>query len=463
MKDVIHISGSKNAIAGVGEVLYFIGVGGIGMSAIARYFHSKGLQVSGYDKTPTLLTRKLEEEGIAIHYQEDIDAIPKHAEMVVYTPAIPIDHAELVYYKAHGYKVVKRSDILKLITENSFNICVAGTHGKTTVSTMIAHILRHTGFGCNAFLGGISANYNTNFWSSEKNVCVVEADEYDRSFLKLYPDVAIITSMDADHLDIYGTAEEVENAFVSFSKNVKEQGCLITKYGLKRENEFNAETQWTYSLENETTDVYTKNIQVSNGSYIFDVVGKGWMINNIMLHMGGLHNIENMVAAIAVAKYVKIDDDKIREAVENFKGVKRRFEYALKNKKHVVIDDYAHHPEELKALINGVRSLFKQNLVMVFQPHLYSRTKDQADGFAEVLNMCDEVIVLPIYPAREQPMEGVSSDMIIERMADGKGKVMSKEAMVEWMKINSPELIIMAGAGDIDVEVNKVVKVLEAI
>lgn len=463
MKEGLKISGSKNAITNVGEVLYFIGIGGIGMSAIARYFHSKGVQVSGYDKTPTTLTTLLEEEGISIHYKEDTDAIPKDANLVVYTPAIPADHAELIYYKEHGYNVVKRSDVLKLITESSFNICVAGTHGKTTVSTMIAHILRDTGFGCNAFLGGISANYGTNFWSSENNVCVVEADEYDRSFLKLYPDVAVITSMDPDHLDIYGTAEEVENAFVSFSNNVKDQGCLITKYGLKKEHQFDADTQVTYSLKNELSDVYAMNTKVVNGSYVFDVLSIGWSVNNIKMHMGGLHNIENMVAAIAVAKYMKIDNDKIREAIENFKGVRRRFEYALKNEKHVVIDDYAHHPEELKALIGGVRSLFKQKLIMVFQPHLFSRTKDQADGFAEVLDMCDEVILLPIYPARELPMEGVTSNMIIDRMKNGNARVMSKEDMQDWVKDNRPELLVMAGAGDIDVVVNSVVKTLETV
>lgn len=463
MNEEVSISGLKNSKESIGEVFYFIGIGGIGMSAIARYFFAKGCRVSGYDKTPTTLTKQLETEGINIHYNEDIEAIPKDVDWVVYTPAVPPYHAELVYYKEHGYNVVKRSDVLKLITENSFNICVAGTHGKTTVSTMIAHILRHSGYGCNAFLGGISANYDTNFWSSENNVCVVEADEYDRSFLKLFPDVAVITSMDADHLDIYGTAEEVEKAFVSFSKNVKEKGCLITRFGLKGDNDFSADTQWRYSLNNTLADVYAKNILVSNGSYVFDVEGKEWSVKNIMLHMGGLHNIENMVAAIAVAKYLNIEEDKIRKAVEEFKGVKRRFAYALKNDRHVVIDDYAHHPEELKALINGVKSLFTQKLVMVFQPHLFSRTKDQADGFAEVLSMCDEVIILPIYPARELPMEGVSSEMIIERMAKGVGKVMKKEEMCEWVKNNKPALVVMAGAGDIDVQVGKVVKILETV
>lgn len=456
----VNMNGSHiNSLLGVDQafnVLYFIGIGGIGMSAIARYFHSKGVKVSGYDKTPTDLTKQLEAEGINIHYNEDVAVIPKQVDLVVYTPAIPSSHAELVYFKKHDYKVVKRSDVLKLITESTFNVCVAGTHGKTTVSTMIAHILRHSGFGCNAFLGGIAANYNNNFWSSDNNVCVVEADEYDRSFLKLFPDVAVITSMDPDHLDIYGTGEEVENAFVDFSKNVKSNGCLVTRYGLSRDAELKAAVHIRYSLDNKAADVYASNLKVDNGSYVFDIIAKHWTLTNVTMHMGGLHNIENVIAAVSVAKYLKIEDQKIRAAIEAFKGVRRRFEYALKNEKHVLIDDYAHHPEELKALIIGVRSLFKQKLTIVFQPHLFSRTNDQADGFAEVLDMCDEVILLPIYPARELPMEGVNSEMIIERMQLKNAKVLSKDELLIWVENNRPELIVMAGAGDIDVMVNKV-------
>jgi UDP-N-acetylmuramate--alanine ligase len=441
--------------------IYFIGIGGIGMSAIARYFNTQGVKVSGYDRTTTELTQQLEAEGIDIHYEENIDLIPKDVELIVYTPAIPADHAELRYYHNNGYNVVKRSDVLKIVTENSFNICVAGTHGKTTVSTMIAHILRHSGYGCNAFLGGISANYQTNFWSNEKNVCVIEADEYDRSFLKLSPDVAVITAMDPDHLDIYGTADEFEKAFVEFSGKIKKGGSLITKYGLKRENEFSAGKHLAYSFNDTKADVYAGEITVENGSYVFDIIGKEWKIEPLTLHMGGLHNIENTVAAVAVAKQLGIDDEKIKDAVATFKGVKRRFEYVLRNDKHVLIDDYAHHPEELRALIKGVRSLFKQKLVIIFQPHLYSRTKDQADGFAEVLDTADEVILLPIYPARELPMEGVSSEMILERMKLKNKRVLSKESMLEWVKQTRPELLVMAGAGDIDVLLQEVKVILE--
>ena len=440
--------------------LYFIGIGGIGMSAIARYFKSKGANVSGYDKTATSLTKHLEAEGINIHYEENVALIPKEVDIVVYTPAIPEDHVELQFYLKHDYKVVKRSDVLKLITESSFNICVAGTHGKTTVSTMIAHILRHSGFGCNAFLGGISANYETNFWSNEKNVCVIEADEYDRSFLKLSPDVAVITAMDPDHLDIYKTAEEFEKAFIQFSQKVKKGGCLITKYGLSNSREFIAKTHTTYSLYDEKADVFAEEIRVEKSSYVFDVISKDWTLTGVKLPMGGLHNIENMVAAIAVAKYLNINDEKIKEAVADFRGVKRRFEYVLKNENHVLIDDYAHHPEELRALINGVRSLFTQKLAMIFQPHLFSRTKDQADGFAEVLDMADEVVLLPVYAARELPMEGVSSEMILEKMSLKDKKVLSKKDMKLWVRETRPQLLVMAGAGDIDVLLQPVKEIL---
>ncbi len=433
------------------EAVYFIGIGGIGMSALARYFISKGYTVSGYDKTMTPLTKELEKIGISIHYEERVDLIPKEVEAVVYTPAIPKDHKELLYYQQHNYKVVKRSDVLQWITESSFNVCIGGTHGKTTVTSMIAHILRDTGFGCNAFLGGIAANYNTNFWSSEKNVVVVEADEYDRSFLKLIPDVAVITAMDADHLDIYGTAEEVENAFIQFSQKIKAGGCLISKYGLKRNDELKADHHFTYSYNDVRADVYPVNMQVQQGSYLFDVIANDWSLKNVLLHMGGLHNIENAIAAITVAKYLKIDDEKIKSAVANFKGVRRRFEYVLKNDDHVLIDDYAHHPEELRALITGVKSLFaNEKMTVVFQPHLFSRTKDLAEDFATSLDLADEVILLPIYPARELPMEGVTSELISGKMKLKNKKVLSKDELKVWVKTHQPKLLVMAGAGDID-------------
>lgn len=442
----------------IGEV-YFIGIGGIGMSAVARFFQSKGVKVSGYDKTPTVLTRELEASGIAVHYEENVELVPKEADLVIYTPAIPTDHKELVYYQQHDYKVVKRSDVLQIITNSSFNICIAGTHGKTTITTMVAHLLRHSGFGCNAFLGGIAVNYGTNFWSNERNVCVVEADEYDRSFLKLDPDVAIITSMDADHLDIYGTAESMEQAFIDFSKKIKPGGLLVRKFGLERGKELKADTHLTYSLQNESADVYAANIRMTNGSYAFDVMMKDRMIDNVTLHMGGMHNVENAVAAIQVASSLGIENEKIKAAVEAFKGVKRRFEYILKNDRIVFIDDYAHHPEELRALINGAKTLFKgKKCTVIFQPHLFSRTKDHADGFAEVLDMADEIVLLPIYPARELPVEGVNSEMVLEKMERTNKQVIAKGKVKEWIEnvyaknLNKEfgEVLITAGAGDID-------------
>jgi len=451
----------------VSEV-YFIGIGGIGMSAIARFFHAGGVKVSGYDKTPTVLTKELEANGIDVHYDENVDLIPKKVDLVVYTPAIPEEQKELVYYRTNGYKVVKRSDVLQIISESSFNICIAGTHGKTTISTMVAHLLRDSGFGCNAFLGGIAVNYGTNFWSSERNVCVIEADEYDRSFLKLSPDVAIITAMDADHLDIYGTAEAMEQAFIDFSKRVKAGGVVIGKFGLERTKELKAQNYLSYSLQNESADIYAANIRMMNGSYEFDVMLKDKRLKNVKLNMGGMHNVENAVAAIAVASSLGIENEKIKAAVENFRGVKRRFEYILppsvrsgegKWVRPVFVDDYAHHPEELRALINGAKTLFRQKkCTVIFQPHLYSRTKDLADGFAEVLDLADEVILLPIYPARELPIEGVSSEMILDKMERENKRVMTKEELLNWVKndyaktVNKEfgEILITAGAGDID-------------
>lgn len=441
--------------------VYFLGIGGIGMSALARYFNERGVAVSGYDKTETVLTKKLAVEGIAIHYEDNIEFIDKAAELVVYTPAVPKDHKELNYFLQNNYNLVKRSEVLGAITNSSYNICIAGTHGKTTTSTMVAHILRHSGYGCNAFLGGIAVNYNSNFWSNKKNVSVVEADEYDRSFLKLNPDVAIISSMDPDHLDIYGTAENMEQAFIDFSARIKPGGLLLSKYGLKRTDDLKAHEHLTFHLQNENASVYAANIKINRGSYQFDVLMQYWELKDVLLNMGGLHNIENMIAAISVAHYLEVDNDKIREAVAAFKGVKRRFEYIIKNDEQVMVDDYAHHPEELRALLSGAKDLFPEvKCTVIFQPHLYSRTNDFSDGFAETLDMADEVILLPIYPARELPMEGVNSEMIVSRMKNKNKMVLSKTEVLEWIKNNKTELLITAGAGDIDTLIEPIKKIL---
>ncbi len=452
---------------GIGKLneVYFIGIGGIGMSAIARFFSEAGVRVSGYDKTETALTKDLEKSGIAIHYEEDLGKIPKKVDLVVYTPAVPEEHKELVFYRENGYKLVKRSDVLQMITESSFNICIAGTHGKTTITTMIAHLLRDSGFGCNAFLGGIAVNYGSNFWSSEKNVCVVEADEYDRSFLKLSPDIAVITAMDPDHLDIYGSAVAMEDAFISFAKKTREGGLVIGKFGLERAKELKSQSYMDYSLQNESADIYAKNIKMNKGSYEFDVVIKEEVLEKVKLNMGGMHNVENAIAAIAVASSLEIDGVKIKKALENFQGVKRRFEYIIKNDRLVFVDDYAHHPEELKALITGARSLFRERkCTVIFQPHLYSRTRDLADGFAASLDMADEVILLPIYPARELPIAGVNSEMVLDKMKNERKKVMDKTGVLNWiekdfkknMNREFGELLITAGAGDIDMLVEPI-------
>jgi len=447
------------------KVIYFIGIGGIGMSALARYFHSKGAKVSGYDKTPSSLTKELEQEGMKIHYEENVDLIPKDAEIIVYTPAVPKEHKELVYYQQNGYKVVKRSDVLQIATESSFNICIAGTHGKTTITTMVAHLLRHTGYGCNAFLGGISVNYGTNFWSSERNVSVVEADEYDRSFLKLSPDIAIITAMDPDHLDIYGTAEVMEQAFIDFSARIKEGGLLISKFGLTRAKDLKGTRHLTYSVQNTNADAHAENIKMMNGSYEFDVVIKDRKIENVRLNIGGMHNAENAVAAITVASSLNIDEEKIKAAVADFRGVKRRFEYIIKTGELVFIDDYAHHPEELRALISSAKALFSdKKCTVIFQPHLYTRTRDLADGFAEVLDMAEEVILLPIYPARELPIAGVNSEMILEKMKSRNKRVLNKEEVKDWIKKDlkkQGKVLVTAGAGDIDLLVEPIKEILK--
>ncbi|WP_232516319.1 UDP-N-acetylmuramate--L-alanine ligase [Chitinophaga caeni] len=431
--------------------VYFVGIGGIGMSAIARYFNQKGIKVSGYDRTETALTKQLSAEGMEIHYADDVQLIDSKADLVVYTPAIPADHKELNYYREQGYEVVKRSDVLQEITRNLFSITVAGTHGKTTVSTMIAQILRHSGYGCNAFLGGISVNYESNFWGDERAVAVIEADEYDRSFLKLSPDIALLTSIDADHLDIYGTKESIEEAFIQYCHNIKPNGTLLVKYGLHRDEDLKAENKLHYSLQNDMADSYATNIRMDNGGYEFDVMQQDWMIDNLKLNIGGMHNVENAVAAITVAHLLGISNDKIRAAVAAFKGIKRRFEYLVKNEKAVYIDDYAHHPEELKSLINSAITLFKgKRCTVIFQPHLFSRTRDFADEFADSLSLADEVILLPIYPARELPIPGISSKTIASKMKDTDVKIMERDEVPRWIAEHPVELLITAGAGNVD-------------
>lgn len=431
--------------------IYFIGIGGIGMSALARFFNERGVRVTGYDRTETALTKQLAAEGMDIHYEDDISLVDKNAELVVYTPAIPQDHKELNWLRDQQYPVFKRSDVLQWITESMMAITVAGTHGKTTISNMIAFILRDSGYGCNAFLGGISSNYDKNYWGSENNVAVIEADEYDRSFLKLKPDIAVLTAMDADHLDIYGTVEELEAAFIQYTKNIKDGGTLWYRHGLKHGGSLVASNKKTYSLQNDAARAYASHIQINDGGYIFDVQGDGWLLEQVHLNIGGMHNVENCIVAIAIAKQLNIEDNLIRNAVAAFKGVKRRFEYVVKTDKTIYIDDYAHHPEELAALIKSAKTLFPgKRCVVAFQPHLFSRTRDFVDGFAHSLDMADEVLLLDIYPAREKPMEGVTVQIIADKMANPNHTILSKEGLVQYAKTAPVELLITAGAGDID-------------
>lgn len=459
------------------KAIYFVGIGGIGMSALARYFFSRGVRVSGYDKTKTELTAKLEIEGMMVYYDENVERAPKDVQLVVYTPAIPADHQELQFYTTHGYRVVKRSDVLQMITESSLNICVAGTHGKTTISTMTAYLLQASGYGCNAFLGGISVNYQTNFWSSSNPLCVIEADEYDRSFHKLHPNYAVVSSMDPDHLDIYGTPEQVEHAFIEFTYKIREGGLLLYKYGLKRAAELVGEHRFSYHVEDDRADVYVRNLQMSAGGYHYDVVIKKvdgqHVIKNLTLRVGGLHNVENSLPAITLAHLLGLDDDKIREALHSFRGVRRRFEYWISpgEKEVILIDDYAHHPEELNVLLRSARSLFSgYGLLIIFQPHLYSRTQDLAVGFAESMDLADCAVLLPIYPARELPIKGVSSVMIYDLMKLEDKLLMEKSEVIDGLKEiiekrmmksrTSKWVIITAGAGDIDTMLPQLKKII---
>lgn len=430
--------------------VYFVGIGGIGMSGIARYFHKRGLIVCGYDRTETALTASLMNEGIGIVFNDDPAYVPlafqenDEQTLVVYTPAIPKDAAILNYFKENGFELKKRSEVLGIISKGMFCIAVAGTHGKTTTSSMVAHILKDSGNDCSAFLGGIASNYNSNVLFGTNQVMVVEADEYDRSFLTLHPDIAIVTSMDADHLDIYGDSSHLTASFQLFAAQLKKGGQLIHKSGLDLED------GTTYAVESPAA-IRAENVRIINGDFVFDFISKDIQIPTICLPLPGLHNVENGLAAIQAALILHIPAEKIKTALANFKGVKRRFEYIVKSDNKVYIDDYAHHPEELKACITAVKTLYPdRKLTTVFQPHLYSRTRDFADGFAEVLSMSDELWMLDIYPARELPIEGVTSEMILSKMKMKNHQLLSKQDVLDRVKNEHPELLLTVGAGDID-------------
>lgn len=451
--------------------VYFIGIGGIGMSAIARYFLRKGLSIAGYDKTETSLTDELISEGMKIHFDDDINLIPDEFRnafsediLIVFTPAVPSSHSELNYFKSKGSVPHKRSEVLGLITRGAYSSGIAGTHGKTTTSSLLAHILRSSGKDCSAFLGGITANYNSNFLLQEKDLnnpkVVVEADEFDRSFLTLNPDIAVITSTDADHLDIYGKHEQLEESFIEYASRVKENGYLIIKSGLNIIPKLNRK-YFSYSIE-KNADFKAENIQVKDGEYHFDLVTPEIKLTDLKLGIPGQHNVENAVAASAAALLQGVGAEELREALKSFLGVKRRFEYIIRRNDFVLIDDYAHHPEELRACIQSVRQLFPgKKLTAVFQPHLYSRTKDFADGFAKSLSMVDRLILLDIYPARELPLPGVTSDMILEKVTIVDKTLSSKEDLLLNLEAEKCDVLLMVGAGDIDQLVDPVKELFE--
>ncbi|MCD4747181.1 MAG: UDP-N-acetylmuramate--L-alanine ligase [Bacteroidales bacterium] len=432
--------------------IYFLGIGGIGMSGMARYFQAKGVKISGYDKTSTALTQKLIEEGMDIHFEDNINLIPSIIDMVVYTPAIPSDNKEFVYFTENGFEIKKRSEILGLIIKDKKGIAVAGTHGKTTVSTLIAHLLKQSDVDCTAFLGGISKNYNTNLLLSDKSdYIVVEADEFDKSFLQLNPFIAVITSADADHLDIYGKKEKINESFTQFTEQIQKNGKLIIKHGLDLQISIKDFFEIYYYSFNTKSNFYAKNIKLKDGLYNFDFVYPFDEIKDITLGLPGLMNVENAVAAISVAFLLGVDEDDIRKSLKSFAGIKRRFEYQVKTKDLVYIDDYAHHPEELKACINSVRELYPgKKITGVFQPHLYSRTRDFADEFANSLALLDEVILLEIYPAREKAIKNVNSKMLLDKIKVQNKKLCSGTGLIDELKSRNIEILLTLGAGDID-------------
>jgi UDP-N-acetylmuramate--alanine ligase len=431
--------------------VYFIGIGGIGMSALARYFKSLGAEVSGYDKTSTALTDQLISEGINVTFEDNVDALPKELDMVIYTPAIPKDHKGFNFYKDNNYNLKKRSEILGIISADKFSICVAGSHGKTTVSAMIAHILTHSGFGCSAFLGGIATNYNSNYIQHDNDVVVIEGDEFDRSFHRLAPDMAVITAIDTDHLDIYGSKEKIEEAFIEFTEKIAEDGFLVMKQGTGIDDRLPTLDKAFYSLMDTSADVYCSKYWVVDGGYLFTIKYYDKEFIGFRINIGGFHNIENAIAAFTIAKELKISNEHIKAALASFKGIKRRFEMIVNTDKVVYIDDYAHHPEEIRVLLESVRELYpNKKITAIFQPHLFSRTKDLAAGFAEQLSIADDVILLDIYPAREQPMAGVTSDLIFSKLTSKEKSSIKKEEVLDKLKGKKLEVIVTIGAGDID-------------
>lgn len=444
--------------------VYFIGIGGIGMSALARYFQYIGKDVAGYDKTPTMLTDELEKTGMKIHFTDDRNQIPKHFTkentLVVYTPAIK-QLAEWDYLKENNFTIKKRAEVLGIITKDTFCFAVAGTHGKTTTSSILGHILYEVGLDVTAFLGGIVENYHSNLIGQGKTISVVEADEFDRSFLHLHPNIACVTSMDADHLDIYGDTAAIEDSFREFAHKVQDKSKLFIPKGLPLEG-----TELSISNSNipplEVKGLVAYNIRIENSKYVFDVQMPNEVIENIKFSLPGHHNLMNALTALAMAKEYGVENQKIIDALASFKGVQRRFSYQLQNEKMVYIDDYAHHPTEINAVHQAVRELYPDKKILaVFQPHLFSRTQDFADDFAKSLAQFDEIVLLEIYPAREKPIEGITSSWLLDKIENKNKKLIQKETLLDYLKNTNAKVIVTIGAGDIGEMVPAIKKVLE--
>ena len=437
--------------------VYFVGIGGIGMSALARYFKAIGKQVSGYDKTPSILTSELIESGISIHFEDSVALIPKEYQpentLVIITPAVPKSHAEWNYFLDQKYEVKKRAEVLGIITKDTFCFAVAGTHGKTTTSSILGHILYESGADVTAFIGGIVENYNSNLIGTGKTITVVEADEFDRSFLHLHPNIACITSMDADHLDIYGTSEAIEASFVEFADKITDKTKLFITKALPIEGV-------TCSV-NEDAVFRAFNVRIDNASYVFDVQTPTETLKDLRFGLPGRHNLMNALMAIAMAKTYGTPTEAIAKAIASFQGIRRRFSYQIKTDNLVYIDDYAHHPTEINAVHQAVRELYpNQKVLTIFQPHLFSRTKDFADDFAKSLSAFDEVILLDIYPARELPMEGITSQWLMDKMTNDAKKLVTKEDLIPTILASDARIIVTVGAGDLGEMVPSIKKAL---
>jgi UDP-N-acetylmuramate--alanine ligase len=438
--------------------VFFIGIGGIGMSALARYFKAKDMYVAGYDKTSTELTDDLKTLGINVHFEDALEFIDSQFlsienTLVVYTPAVPSNHKQLEFFKTKGYQVLKRSQVLGLITEHTFCLAIAGTHGKTTTTSILGHLMYECHVPLTAFLGGISENYNSNLILNGTEVSVVEADEFDRSFLTLSPDIACITSMDADHLDIYGDASQLRKSFEDFSKRVKTNGKLFVKNGLPLNG-------ITYGIEDDS-DYSVQNIKIQNGTYVFDVKTPKKVLKNLKFNLPGRHNLSNALIALAMAIEYGCSYSQLAEALASYKGVKRRFTYQIKTNDFVFIDDYAHHPEEINAVYQAVREMYPgQKILAVFQPHLFSRTRDFVDDFAKSLSQFDEIMLLDIYPARELPIEGVTSSWLLSKIENPNKQLISKADIVQKVYESKAQILLTIGAGDIGEEVKHIKKKL---